>query len=97
MSGMITLNIVKPWSVRTPTVYRYMDAQYVERFFATGELRLTPMRIFRAYTCEQRGDTHEGGVLNQSRGKDGFQFNLMSPASELMHTFFAPALCFHPT
>src|SRR5436305_1068302 len=30
----------REWRVRTPTLVRYMDRQYVEQFFDTGALRL---------------------------------------------------------
>jgi len=49
-----------PWTVRTPWVYRYLPQQYVDRFFDTGELRLSSFAAFQKHQDEERKDGCEG-------------------------------------
>lgn len=75
---MMTINFARPWHIRSPIIYRYIDEQYVDEFFDAGRLRLTCMSKFRTYADEQRGDPDEGKVLAQSTIKPGWTFTVMS-------------------
>lgn len=60
---MITINFMRPWTVRTPWVYRYLPAAYVDLFFETGELRLSSFAAFQKHKDEEREDRREGNNL----------------------------------
>jgi hypothetical protein len=51
----ITNNIFVP-----PYLYRYLDDKYIDRFFATGELRIGSFEKFREYKDNELGDQLEG-------------------------------------
>ena len=67
----ITLQLGQPWSVITPTVYRYEDRQWVDAFFETGAIRLSSFAKFRSYEDEIRGDRREGTAVCRGVGPDG--------------------------
>jgi hypothetical protein len=52
-------------------VVRYMDKEYVERFFEFGELRLTSFPVFRNYSDEPRRDVNEGVASQNIEGRNG--------------------------
>ncbi len=52
----------RPWSVRVPTVTRFLDERFVEEFFSTGRLRLATFKTFRNHKDEERCDPNEGRV-----------------------------------
>src|SRR5690348_3607067 len=60
---MLNIAIVRQWTVRTPFVYRFMQAQYVDEFFATGRLRLSCFFEFKQRESEETGDRWEGWNL----------------------------------
>ena len=67
----VTIQVVRKvlsWQVCAPVVYRYMDKEFVDQFFDTGELRLSSVRAFRRHSDEQRGDTAEGQSILVSKG-----------------------------
>jgi len=71
---MITINFLRPWTVRTPWVYRYLPAAYVDIFFETGELRLSSFAAFQKHKDEEREDKREGyNVLLHRTEQDGGQ------------------------
>ena len=45
-----------PWTMFTPTVFRLMEREYVERFFETGELMLSSFLRFSQHKDEERND-----------------------------------------
>lgn len=57
---MITLQVARPWHVKTPILYRYLDQQYIDEFFETGRLRLSTFATFAEHEDEQRHDPNEG-------------------------------------
>ncbi len=59
---MSTLNIpfTYSWAVRTPTVTRIMERQYVSDFFNDGRLRISSFEAFRKHPDEARRDEEEG-------------------------------------
>lgn len=57
------LQIPLNWAVRTPHVYRNMEEDYIEAFFATGALRLSSFTSFRQNVDEHRGDAQESDAL----------------------------------
>ena len=63
----------RPWRVLLPPVFRYLPRMYVERFFESGELRLSSFSQFSKHKDEARGDREEGNSLVSSKG-GGRQF-----------------------
>jgi hypothetical protein len=61
----------RPWQILRPTVVRYMDAEYVDRFFDMGELRLTTFDQLRKHPDEWCRDNSEGTVLANCVTVDG--------------------------
>jgi len=57
---MITLNINSPWNVCTPTLFRFMEREFVDQFFHDGSLRISSFKQFREHKDEQRLDKFEG-------------------------------------
>jgi hypothetical protein len=57
---MITIPITLPWHICTPTVFRFLPAEYVQQFFADGSLRLSSFSQFKQHRDEQRLDLTEG-------------------------------------
>lgn len=58
--SILNIPIAKPWSVKLPTLYRYMEQRWVDEFLATGSLRLSSFRKFAKHTDEERHDAGEG-------------------------------------
>lgn len=67
----ITTQFVKPWSIKTPMLTRYMEEQYVEEFFEEGKLRISSFKSFRSNPDEEQGDTQEGCVSAQLSTPNG--------------------------
>lgn len=57
---MITVQASKPLHIRLPRVYRYLNDEYISRFFESGVIRISSFEVFRKYNDEVRGDSHEG-------------------------------------
>lgn len=51
------------WVILQPVVYRYMDQQFIDEFFATGRLMLSSFARFQQHPDEERGDVLEGKNL----------------------------------
>lgn len=62
---------VRLWQVLRPTVIRYLEKEYVDRFFDTGELRLSTFDMFRQHPDERCRDEQEGKVLIDCITADG--------------------------
>jgi len=58
--SILNLPINRIWQVKLPTVIRYMDQQYIDHFFKTGELRFSSFRRFGQHKDEMRHDKMEG-------------------------------------
>jgi len=66
MNPIMLNKLRERWIINSPVVYRYMDNEFIERFFKYGELRLTSYQKFRNdNTDEIRGDVQEG--INEYR------------------------------
>ena len=48
------------WNICTPTLFRFINSEYVEAFFKDGSLRLSSFSQFKKHKDEQRFDKHEG-------------------------------------
>lgn len=59
-----------PMTVLLPRLYRYEDEQWIDRFFATGELRLSLFSQFAKYDDPALGDTQEGRGLSEGVTSD---------------------------
>ena len=59
---MITLKITSPWNVCTPTLFRFLEKQFVDQFFQEGTLRLSTFDRFKKHKDEQRLDKQEGRI-----------------------------------
>lgn len=63
---MTTRNLVQiplvtaSWGVKLPDVVRYLEREFVNRFFDEGELMIPTVRKFHKHADEERGDEHEG-------------------------------------
>jgi hypothetical protein len=68
---VLTLHLPIPWRVCTPTVYRFLDSQHVDEFFADGTLQLSSFDHFRKHPDEQRIDPMEGKLWFFSRNREG--------------------------
>lgn len=66
-----TVPLVMPWHVRTPTVFRYEDDQWIKPFLADGTLRLSSFRKFAQYPDEIAGDRYEGNATVAAYTGDG--------------------------
>lgn len=66
-----TLAVARPWHVKTPIVIRYLDTEYVDAFFETGELRLSSFAQFAKHPDEERGDRGEGRNIIDFVTEDG--------------------------
>jgi hypothetical protein len=102
---MIQNAIMTPWSVFTPTVFRMMKREYVERFFDTGELMLSSFEHFSLHKDEERKDDKEGWNIIVGRGNNSTVFAVTGhgrdayvlcstacyPTEELMEAFEADA------
>lgn len=51
---------ISNWVTRHPRVYRYLEHQYVDEYFASGKLMLSSFKRFAQHTDEQRLDSKEG-------------------------------------
>lgn len=70
---MITLQTVKPANVLLPSLYRYLDQEFVDLFFDQGKIRLSSFSRFQNYPDEIRGDKSEGRGAIRSVAKEGMQ------------------------
>jgi hypothetical protein len=89
-----------------PMVYRYLESEWVDEFFETGNLRLSSFKKFHQHTDEQRGDKNEGrnmvvgyGEEKQmtsmvSSGLDAFVLSTSLMYSEQMYNDFLVDSCF---
>lgn len=50
----------RPWRMKIPPVYRFLPEEFVDRFFDSGELRLSSFSKFTKHTDEARLDIDEG-------------------------------------
>jgi len=58
------------WHLRLPIVYRYLEQEYVAKFFETSEIRLSSFSQFRKHKDEQRGDSAEGKAISTITGPE---------------------------
>ncbi|RYY86541.1 MAG: hypothetical protein EOO15_14225 [Chitinophagaceae bacterium] len=74
---MISVPFQKPVHIALPVVYRYMESQYIDKFFNEGILRVSSFKRFVNYPDEIRGDRSEGsGAFKANSG--GFQVLAMT-------------------
>jgi hypothetical protein len=60
---MLQQAFVTQWSVFTPIIYRMMAKEYVDRFFATGELLVSSFDRFRQHADEERRDKEGWNII----------------------------------
>ena len=51
---------ISQWNQRSPRVYRYLEKEHVDDFFASGRLMLSSFSRFATHDDEQRLDSKEG-------------------------------------
>jgi len=68
------------WNICTPTLFRFLDKEYVDAFFKDGTLRLSSFAQFYRHKDEQRQDKHEGEAyfVEQTREKSGQTIEIFS-------------------
>jgi hypothetical protein len=82
---MITFQISRKWTIKTPTVFRYMDQKYIDDFFETGNLRLSTFKTFAEHEDAQRKDTREGiNMIMESSDELSFGAYSMSGSKSLI-------------
>jgi hypothetical protein len=68
---IVNVHFVREWRIRRPYVYRYLEKEYVDKFFEDGTLRLSSFSAFKKHKDEQRGDPLEGLGLVIHRNGEG--------------------------
>jgi len=63
--------LVRPWRIRRPYVFRYLEKQFVDAFFESGSLRLSSFAKFSRHKDEQRFDPDEGYGMVFHRNHEG--------------------------
>lgn len=64
--------IVRPWSIRIPNGFRYLESHYIQKFFESGELQLTTYSSCKKHESEIRKDELEGKChFELSHGNEG--------------------------
>lgn len=78
----IPFHFVRPWLLRRPAVYRYLDSEFVELFFTKGILRLSSFEKFKLHNDQERLDSEEGNgtvrYLNKEKS-NGFFGEQLAP------------------
>jgi hypothetical protein len=75
----IAVHVAREWRIRRPYVYRYLEREYVDRFFKEGALRVSSFAQFAEHPDEERQDGKEGwGTVIQT-----------TPGGAAGHTLFA--------
>lgn len=67
----ISVQLGSEWRIRRPYIYRYLDKQYVDKFFESGTLRLSSFDAFSRHEDEQRLDISEGKGIVAHRNSEG--------------------------
>src|SRR6056297_2869635 len=73
--------LIRPWHIRRPGVYRYLDTKYVDDFFQTGRLRVSSFNRFAEHSDEQRADVSEGFCFVMHRNSEGTGQTIFSTMS----------------
>jgi len=58
------------WQIKTPTVYRYLEQEYIDKFFDEGVIQLSSFTQFAEHEDEARNDSDEGVNIITLRGED---------------------------
>lgn len=80
------ISATSTWRAITPVVFRILERCWVDKFFETGELRLSSFAKFREHTDEQRKD-NEGANIITLRGESTTAFAVLG------HGYDAYILC----
>jgi hypothetical protein len=59
----------RPWQVRGPRIFRYLNQEYIDAFFDSGSLRLSSFVRFAEHSDEQRFDPDEGEAVAIAYGE----------------------------
>lgn len=62
--AIMNLNLILPWSIVRPAIFRFMEKKYVDEFFADGSLRLSSFAQFSQHPDEPRRDEAEGTAIS---------------------------------
>ena len=62
--SVLNMAFNSPWSILRPTVFRFMDKEYVDKFFEDGSLRLSSFAKFSQHEDEERKDDGEGKAIS---------------------------------
>lgn len=83
------------WRIHRPYVYRYLQVEYVDAFFATGALRLSSFAVFSRHTDEERLDTAEGHGFVINRNQEGEGSHIGASMSQGQNAYvLCGATCF---
>lgn len=65
------IGFVREWHFRKPYLYRYLECEFVDRFFDDGTLRLSSFLSFSKHADEQRKDGSEGWGIVTHQNAEG--------------------------
>jgi hypothetical protein len=68
---MIKLPLITDWNICTPTLFRFLESEFVDSFFKDGSLRLSSFANFKKHKDEQRLDVKEGKTMFVHRTNQG--------------------------
>lgn len=69
--SLLKIGVAREVHIRLPRVVRYIDAEWVDRFFDEGSLRLSSFRRCARHDDEARHDAREGRSSVQAVAADG--------------------------
>lgn len=67
----IKLPLITDWHICTPTLFRFMEREFVDAFFEDGSLRISSFEQFKKHEDEQRLDGNEGQTMFVHRTDQG--------------------------
>lgn len=65
----VPVQVTPKWTLLTPRLFRYLDQEYINEFFDTGEIRLSSFAQFVKHSDEERQDD-EGWTINIGNFED---------------------------
>ena len=91
---MLQTVIASPWYLSTPVIYRFLEREYVDKFFETGELLLSTFENFSKHDDEKRRDERDGKGIFIGRAPSS---TIYIPASHNFNSFVFCSVGFSPT
>lgn len=74
----IPVTFARPWRIRRPYLYRYLEKEHVNRFFNEGILRISSFAAFGKHPDEERMDDKEGSGVVMHTNSEGTGQTIMA-------------------